>query len=97
MLETPRPKQAASKLPNPHSIKDALDQYVISQERAKKVLSVAVYNHYKRVNAGHQVDDVELQKSNVPSSDRRAAERRSWRRRWRACSMCRSVSPTRLR
>src|SRR4029079_1360247 len=65
MLETPRPKQAASKLPNPHQIKDALDSYVISQERAKKVLSVAVYNHYKRVNAGHQVDDVELQKSNV--------------------------------
>jgi ATP-dependent Clp protease ATP-binding subunit ClpX len=65
MLEAPRPKQAASKLPNPHQIKDALDQYVISQDRAKKVLSVAVYNHYKRVNAGHQVDDVELQKSNV--------------------------------
>jgi ATP-dependent Clp protease ATP-binding subunit ClpX len=65
MLEAPRPKQAASKLPNPHQIKDALDEYVISQERAKKVLSVAVYNHYKRVNAGHQVDDVELQKSNV--------------------------------
>jgi ATP-dependent Clp protease ATP-binding subunit ClpX len=65
MLETPRPKQTASKLPNPHQIKDALDAYVISQERAKKVLSVAVYNHYKRVNAGHQVDDVELQKSNV--------------------------------
>jgi ATP-dependent Clp protease ATP-binding subunit ClpX len=38
---------------------------VVSQERAKKVLSVAVYNHYKRVNAGHQVDEVELQKSNV--------------------------------
>ena len=38
---------------------------MISQERAKKVLSVAVYNHYKRVNAGHQVDEVELQKSNV--------------------------------
>ena len=66
MLETPRPKAAASKLPNPHQIKDALDQYVISQERAKKVLSVAVYNHYKRVNAGHQVDEVELQKSNIP-------------------------------
>ena len=65
MLETPRPKAAAAKLPNPHQIKDALDQYVISQERAKKVLSVAVYNHYKRVNAGHQVDEVELQKSNV--------------------------------
>ena len=65
MLETPRAKPAASKLPNPRQIKDALDDYVISQDRAKKVLSVAVYNHYKRVNAGHQVDDVELQKSNV--------------------------------
>ncbi len=65
LLETPRPKSTSTKLPNPHQIKDALDQYVISQERAKKVLSVAVYNHYKRVNAGTQVDEVELQKSNV--------------------------------
>ncbi len=65
MLEAPRAKPQAAKLPNPRAIKDALDQYVISQEKAKKVLSVAVYNHYKRVNAGHQVDDVELQKSNV--------------------------------
>src|SRR2546426_6320182 len=65
MLEAPRAKPAAAKLPNPPQIKSALDSYVISQERAKKVLSVAVYNHYKRVNAGHAVDDVELQKSNV--------------------------------
>src|SRR5215210_3195316 len=65
MLETPRAKPQAAKLPNPRQIKDALDQYVISQDKAKKVLSVAVYNHYKRVNAGHQVDEVELQKSNV--------------------------------
>jgi ATP-dependent Clp protease ATP-binding subunit ClpX len=65
MLESPRPKAPAPKLPKPRQIKDSLDQYVVSQERAKKVLSVAVYNHYKRVNAGHQVDDVELQKSNV--------------------------------
>jgi ATP-dependent Clp protease ATP-binding subunit ClpX len=65
MLEAPRTKPHAAKLPNPRQIKDALDQYVISQERAKRVLSVAVYNHYKRVNAGNQVDDVELQKSNV--------------------------------
>ena len=56
---------SVAKLPNPRQIKFALDQYVISQERAKKVLSVAVYNHYKRVNAGHAVDEVELQKSNV--------------------------------
>ena len=65
MQETPRPRPHAAKLPNPRQIKDALDEYVISQERAKRVLSVAVYNHYKRVNAGNQVDDVELQKSNV--------------------------------
>ncbi|HSG85163.1 MAG TPA: ATP-dependent Clp protease ATP-binding subunit ClpX [Candidatus Limnocylindrales bacterium] len=65
MLEAPRPKPQAAKLPNPRQIKDALDQYVISQDQAKKVLSVAVYNHYKRVNAGHAIDDVELQKSNV--------------------------------
>ncbi|HXG39966.1 MAG TPA: ATP-dependent Clp protease ATP-binding subunit ClpX [Candidatus Limnocylindrales bacterium] len=65
MLEAPRQKPQAAKLPNPRQIKAALDQYVISQERAKKVLSVAVYNHYKRINAGHAVDEVELQKSNI--------------------------------
>ena len=65
MLEAPRAKPQVAKLPNPRAIKIALDQYVISQEKAKKVLSVAVHNHYKRVNAGHQIDDVELQKSNV--------------------------------
>ena len=65
MLESPRAKPQIAKLPNPRAIKLALDQYVISQEKAKKVLSVAVHNHYKRVNAGHQIDDVELQKSNI--------------------------------
>jgi ATP-dependent Clp protease ATP-binding subunit ClpX len=65
MLDAPKAKPTVAKLPNPRQIKFALDQYVISQERAKKVLSVAVYNHYKRVNAGHAVDEVELQKSNV--------------------------------
>ena len=53
MLEAPKAKPTVAKLPNPRQIKVALDQYVISQDRAKKVLSVAVYNHYKRVNAGH--------------------------------------------
>ena len=52
-------------MPNPRRINDTLDQYVIGQDRAKRVLSVAVYNHYKRVGAGHRIDDVELQKSNV--------------------------------
>ena len=65
LLEKPRQKPAVEKLPSPRHIKDALDGYVISQERAKKVLAVAVYNHYKRVNAGGSADDVELQKSNV--------------------------------
>ncbi|MDO4463460.1 MAG: ATP-dependent Clp protease ATP-binding subunit ClpX [Bacillota bacterium] len=49
----------------PIEIKDFLDEYVIGQEEAKKVLSVAVYNHYKRVTAPRDMDDVELQKSNI--------------------------------
>ena len=65
LLEPPRQKQAAAKLPAPRQIKGSLDDYVISQEKPKKVLSVAVYNHYKRINAGTATDDVELQKSNV--------------------------------
>ncbi|MEO8462115.1 MAG: ATP-dependent Clp protease ATP-binding subunit ClpX [Chloroflexota bacterium] len=65
LLEQPKVKSASTKLPNPRQITASLDQYVISQDKAKKVLSVAVYNHYKRVNAGHSIDEVELQKSNV--------------------------------
>lgn len=52
-------------LPKPKEIKEFLDQYVIGQEKAKKALSVAVYNHYKRVNSRIKPDDVELQKSNI--------------------------------
>jgi ATP-dependent Clp protease ATP-binding subunit ClpX len=52
-------------VPKPKEIKAFLDQYVIGQEKAKKTLSVAVYNHYKRVNLGGKIDDVELQKSNI--------------------------------
>ncbi len=52
-------------LPKPAEIYEVLNKYVIGQEDAKKVLSVAVYNHYKRVNAAQKVDDVELQKSNI--------------------------------
>ncbi|HHY05337.1 MAG TPA: ATP-dependent Clp protease ATP-binding subunit ClpX [Thermoanaerobacterales bacterium] len=51
-------------IPKPHEIKQILDQYVVSQEQAKKILSVAVYNHYKRINNDAK-DDVELQKSNI--------------------------------
>ncbi|NLT95882.1 MAG: ATP-dependent Clp protease ATP-binding subunit ClpX [Clostridia bacterium] len=52
-------------IPKPKEIKAILDQYVIGQEAAKKALSVAVYNHYKRVNLGMKIEDVELQKSNI--------------------------------
>jgi ATP-dependent Clp protease ATP-binding subunit ClpX len=52
-------------LPKPSEIKAILDQYVVNQERAKKVLAVAVHNHYKRIEAGAGAGDVELQKSNV--------------------------------
>jgi ATP-dependent Clp protease ATP-binding subunit ClpX len=52
-------------LPSPREIFEQLGAYVIGQDRAKKVLSVAVYNHYKRIRAGRSLDDVELQKSNI--------------------------------
>ena len=52
-------------LPTPHEIKEFLDEYVIGQDKAKKILSVAVYNHYKRIEHGSESDDVELQKSNI--------------------------------
>lgn len=52
-------------IPKPSEIRSILDQYVVGQDRAKKTLSVAVYNHYKRINLGNKVDDVELQKSNI--------------------------------
>jgi ATP-dependent Clp protease ATP-binding subunit ClpX len=52
-------------VPKPREIKAVLDQYVIGQEKAKRILAVAVYNHYKRVNMGGKIEDVELQKSNI--------------------------------
>ncbi|HKQ24153.1 MAG TPA: ATP-dependent Clp protease ATP-binding subunit ClpX [Burkholderiales bacterium] len=58
-------KGAKSDLPVPHEIREILDQYVIGQDIAKKILSVAVYNHYKRLKTVQKKDDVELAKSNI--------------------------------
>ncbi len=52
-------------IPAPHRIKASLDEYVVGQEQAKKVISVAVYNHYKRVAAGADADGIEIEKSNM--------------------------------
>jgi ATP-dependent Clp protease ATP-binding subunit ClpX len=58
--------EAITQVPTPQEIKDTLDAYVIGQEKAKKALAVAVYNHYKRINsASLREDDVELDKSNI--------------------------------
>jgi ATP-dependent Clp protease ATP-binding subunit ClpX len=58
-------KRASGDLPKPSDIKEAVDQYVIEQEKAKKVLSVAVHNHYKRINTKVDMEGVEIQKSNI--------------------------------
>ncbi|HIU25025.1 MAG TPA: ATP-dependent Clp protease ATP-binding subunit ClpX [Candidatus Copromorpha excrementigallinarum] len=60
-IDTGKPER----LPKPKEIFDTLSEYVIGQEEAKKALSVAVYNHYKRINSGAADSDVELQKSNI--------------------------------
>ena len=58
--------KGSTDLPSPHEIRDILDQYVIGQSQAKKALSVAVYNHYKRLRSSQgKQDDVELAKSNI--------------------------------
>ncbi|WP_028669967.1 ATP-dependent Clp protease ATP-binding subunit ClpX [Saccharospirillum impatiens] len=64
-LQDNGPKHESSKLPTPAEIRETLDEYVIGQSRAKMVLSVAVYNHYKRLQYGEHNDDVELSKSNI--------------------------------
>jgi ATP-dependent Clp protease ATP-binding subunit ClpX len=58
-------KDTRLRIPRPSEIKSILDEYVIGQERAKKVLAVAVHNHYKRIESKVAMDDVELQKSNI--------------------------------
>jgi ATP-dependent Clp protease ATP-binding subunit ClpX len=63
--ETETDEPETPQLLKPSEIKSVLDEYVIGQERAKKVLSVAVHNHYKRIFSDTDTDDVELQKSNI--------------------------------
>ena len=58
-------RKMEGRIPTPHKIKEHLDQYVIGQEQAKKYLSVAVYNHYKRLLQEKSADDVEIEKSNI--------------------------------
>ncbi len=63
-----KPHKHHNKIPTPAEIKDLMDQYVIGQEEAKRVLAVAVYNHYKRLRyseSHHDTDDVEIEKSNI--------------------------------
>lgn len=63
--EVQRVEESRKRIPEPKDIKKFLDQYVVGQERSKKILSVAVYNHYKRLYTGIDMDGVELQKSNI--------------------------------
>ncbi len=58
-------KDSATQLPKPYEIKELLDEYVIEQERPKKILSVAVHNHYKRIGTKIDMEGVEIQKSNI--------------------------------
>ena len=64
-LKTARKTPTLKELPKPAEIKRQLDQYIVGQERAKRQLAVSVYNHYKRIWAGVDVSDVELEKSNI--------------------------------
>lgn len=72
-------------LPAPHKIKAKLDEYVVGQEYAKKVMSVAVYNHYKRV-ATDSMDDIEIEKSNMlmigPTGSGKTYLVKHWQRFW---------------
>jgi ATP-dependent Clp protease ATP-binding subunit ClpX len=64
-IEREEPRDSRTPLPKPSDIKETLDEYVIGQELAKKILSVAVYNHYKRIEFKGKKDDVEIAKSNI--------------------------------
>ena len=63
--DTQRKRSALFNVPKPAEVKKFLDDYVIGQERAKKKLSVAVHNHYKRINSSVKMGDVDIEKSNI--------------------------------
>ena len=77
----------ARKLPIPEEIKSTLDEYVIGQDSAKKVLAVAVYNHYKRLNYDKSSQDVELGKSNILMVGPTGTGKPCWQRPWPGCLM----------
>jgi ATP-dependent Clp protease ATP-binding subunit ClpX len=81
-------------VPTPQEIIATLDEYVIGQHQAKKILSVAVHNHYKRLNHSSKTDEVELAKSNILLVGPTGCGKTCWPRRWRASSMCPSPWPT---
>jgi ATP-dependent Clp protease ATP-binding subunit ClpX len=64
-VEKDEPHGGSEPIPKPEEIKSILDEYVVGQDRAKKILAVAVYNHYKRIDSRVASDDVELSKSNI--------------------------------
>jgi ATP-dependent Clp protease ATP-binding subunit ClpX len=79
---------------SPREIYQRLGEWVVGQERARRVLSVAVYNHIKRIGPGRDLGDVELEKSNILLIGPPAVARRCWLRRWPASSTCPFASPT---
>ena len=89
----PRPKRttAPSERMTPLEIKSSLDEYVVGQDQAKKALSVAVYNHYKRIDSSEyfsEYEDVELEKSNILLLGPTGTERPYWLGRSPGSSMC---------
>ena len=76
-------EKGGKKLPTPIEIKEHLDQYVIGQDQAKRTLSVAVYNHYKRLNSkknNKKSDDVEIEKSNILMIGETGPAKRFWQK-----------------
>ena len=78
---------AGFEIPKPREIKEILDGYVIGQEQAKRVLSVAVYNHYKRIHISQHEDDLEINKSNILLIGPTGSGKRCWHKPWRKSSM----------